>query len=260
MPTFTGKKFSDFYKNLLGINQSSNTGVDTTTRTIQDGKGFDTAISLSDDVLQVQPVTDNSVETLRVNNQGGDSIFAVDTNSNLVKVGASRVNATTLFKEMGLYEFSPNAGYHYPLIANNVGMAGAEGLTADNDWGNATDPPTSIDLSGLSDPENAIAVYWYLDNNITLDQVRFLEIADGSSTLNFHLLAFDLYVSSSHGDLSNGVVHANATVSATASTAKTGTFTLDTADIDANKVVIGFVENTGSDDFSVHFNIRYFIR
>ena len=37
MPTFTGKTFASFYKNLLGINQASNTGVDATTRVVQDG-------------------------------------------------------------------------------------------------------------------------------------------------------------------------------------------------------------------------------
>ena len=140
-------------------------------------------------------------------------------------------------------------------------MHGQEGLDADNDWGNGADPATTLDVSGLTDPENAIAVYWYLENNITLDSVRFMARADGTATLNFHLFAYTLDVSTNHGDLSSGTVHANGTVSATATTIKTGTFTLDTADIDAGKVVVGFVENvTDTSDLSVHFNIKYHIR
>ena len=85
--------------------------------------------------------------------------------------------------------------------------------------------------------------------------------ADNSVTLNFHLYAYDLDVSSNHGDLSGGAVHANASVSATSGTVKTGTFTLDTADINAGKVVIGFAENVESTvDMSCAFTIKYHIR
>ena len=166
-----------------------------------------------------------------------------------------------MFKEMGLYEFSPVAGYHNPLIANNVGMQGAEALTSDNDWGNATDPPTSLDLSGLTDPENAIAVYWYIENNITLDTVRWMARADDDVTLNFHLFSYDLDTTTNFGDLSGGSLHATASVTTGSNGyVKTGTFLISTPNIDAGKVVIGFCENQSSDDFSVHFNIKYQIQ
>ena len=258
MPTFTGKTFASFYKNLLGLNQSSNTGVDATTRVVHDGLGQSTSVSLSDDVLSVQPVTDNTTATMLVKNQGGSNILAVDTTNSKVLMGASQV-PPTLFKEMGLYDFSPTAGYHYPLIANTMHFESA--YAADNDWGNGADPATTLDVSGLTAQENAVAVYWYLENNITLDSVRYMATADGSATLNFHLFAYTLDTSSNHGDLSSGVVHANGTVAATNSTIKTGTFTLDTADIDASKVVVGFVENvTDTSDVSVSFQIKYHIR
>ena len=258
MPTFTGKTFASFYKNLLGLNQSSNTGVDATTRTVHDGAGQSTSVSLSDDVLSVQPQNDDSVGSLLCKNSGGSNILAVDTTNSKVLMGASQVPAT-LFKEMGLYDFSPTAGYHYPLIANTMHFESA--YAGDNDWGNGADPATTLDVSGLTAQENAVAVYWYLENNITLDSVRYMATADGSATLNFHLFAYTLDTSSNHGDLSAGVVHANGTVAATATTIKTGTFTLDTADIDASKVVVGFVENvTDTSDVSVSFQIKYHIR
>ena len=97
MPSFTGKTFSNFYKNIFGINQSSNTGVDATTRAVQDGAGNNTSISLSDDVLSVQPNTDNTTGTMLVKNQGGSNILAVDTTNSLVKVGASQVHATSQY-------------------------------------------------------------------------------------------------------------------------------------------------------------------
>ena len=261
MPTKQGKTYASFYKNDLAVNQSSNTGVDSNTRAIHDGAGNSTSISLSDDVLSVQPVNDNTTGAMLVKNQGGSNILAVDTTNSKVLLGASQV-PPTLFKEMGLYDFSPTAGYHYPLIANTMFVpTGATAFAGDNDWGNGADPATTLDVSGLTAQENAIAVYWYLENNITLDSVRFMATADGSATLNFHLFAYTLDTSSNHGDLSSGVVHANGTVAATNSTIKTGTFTLDTADIDASKVVVGFVENvTDTSDVSVSFQIKYHIR
>ena len=262
MPTKTGKPYSDYYKNDLAINQSSNTGVDSTTRVIHDGLGQSTSISLSDDVLQVQPINDDSVASMVVKNQGGSRIFSVDTTNSAVKAGASEVNTLTLFKEMGLYDFSPTAGYHYPLVANTMFIpTGATAFAGDTDWGNGADPATTLDVSGLTSQENAVAVYWYLDNNITLDSVRYIATSDGSATLNFHLFAYTLDTSSNHGDLSSGTVHANASVAATATTIKTGTFTLDEADIDTGKVVVGFVENvTDTSDVSVSFQIQYHIR
>ena len=262
MPTFTGKTFASFYKNILGLNQSSNTGVDSTTRVVHDGAGQSTSIRLSDDVLSVQPVNDDSTSTMNVLTASGSRILEVDTTNSMVRTGASQVASTTLFKEMGLYDFNTAAaGYHYPLIANNMFIpTGATAFTADSDWGNGTDPATTLDVSGLTNQENAIAVYWYLENDITLDSIRYMATADTTETLNFHLFAYTLDTSSNHGDLSGGTVHANASVSATATTIKTGTFSLDTANIDAGKVVIGFVESTDTNDVSVSFNIKYHIR
>ena len=261
MPTKTGKTYAVTYPNDLTINQSSGVGIDSTTRLIHDGLGNPASTSLSDDVLSVQPVNDNTTGTLLVKNQGGSNILSVDTTNSLVKAGASQVNTLTLTKEMGLFDFSPSTGYHNPLIANNmmfshsgVGIAYDESM-----FGNGTDPATSLDLSADGTPKIAIACYWLLENNITLDSVRYHATADSSATLNFHLYSYDLGAGT--GDLSNGVVHANASVSATADTAKTGVFTLDEADIDTGKVVVGFVENvTDTSDVSVSFNIKYHIR
>ena len=261
MPSFTSKTFASFYKNILGIDQSSNTGVDTTTRAVQDGAGNSSAISLSDDVLQVQPINDDTT-AFAVKSQSGSAILSVDTSSSLVKAGLSQINTLTLFKEMGLYDFSPAIGFHYPLIANTMFVpSSATAFSADSDWGDGDDPSATLDVSGLTQQENAIAVYWYLDNNITLDSVRYMVTTDGSDTLNFHLEAYTLDVSSNHGDLSAGYTHASAhSVSTAQTTVLTGLLSLDSADIDASKVVIGFVESDSTTDVSVSFNIKYHIR
>ena len=126
--------------------------------------------------------------------------------------------------------------------------------------GNGSDPATSYDVSA-GDEHIAIASYWYLENDITLDSVRFIATCDTSATLNYHIFAYDLDVSGQFGDLSNGVLHANGIIAATATTVKTGTLTLDTANISANKVVVGFVENaTDTGDITTSVQIKYHIR
>ena len=263
MPTFTGKAFANFYKNILGLDQSSNTGVSTSVVRVQDGEGKNTVLSLSDDQFVVKPVNTNETATMTVSQNDGTAVFKVDTANKLVYAGSGATkNVLTHFKEMGLYDFSPNTGYHYPLIANTMFVPdGATAFAADGDWGNGTDPADALDVSGLTAQENAIAVYWYLENNIALDSVRFMATADGSATLNFHIMAYDLDVSSNYGDLSNGTVCASGTVAATNATVKTDTMTLNTISIDAGKVVIGFIENaTDTSDVSISVNLKYHIR
>ena len=126
-------------------------------------------------------------------------------------------------------------------------------------FGNGVDPASSLDLSHEGTAKIAVACYWRMLTDITLDEVVYTATADGSATLNFHLYSY--LVDSATGDLSDGTVHANASVAATSTTAKQGTFTLDTADIDINRVVIGFVENvTDTSDVTVAFQIQYHIR
>ena len=262
MATFLNTTFASFFKRILQFGHAGNNGTPTATTNIQAGDGVATSLSLSDDVLSVQPVNDDSVGTLLCKNSGGSNILAVDTTNSKVLVGASQTNATTLFKEMGLYDFSPTAGYHYPLIANTMFVpTGATAFAGDNDWGNGADPATTLDVSGLTAQENAVAVYWYLENDITLDTVRFMATADGSATLNFHLFAYTLDTSSNYGDLSAGLTCATvASVTSDASTYRTGTLSLDSADIDAGKVVIGFVESDSATDITCTLNIKYHIR
>ena len=263
MPTFQSDKFSNFYKRILQISQSSNTGIDATTRNIESGDGTPSVISMSDDAVNILPKNDDTTSTLEVYNKDAARILRVDTTNKAVKTGETQVNATTLFKEMGLHDFSPTAGVHNPLVCNNMMFSdsGDDIIEDTSMFGSGTDPATSLDLSADGTAKTAVACYWVIEQNMTLDVVRYGATADSNSTLNIHLFSYTLDTSSNHGDLSSGTVCANASVAATSTTFKTGTFTLDSADIDAGKVVIGFVENqTGTGDVTCNFNIQYHIR
>jgi len=257
----TNQTYASRYKTDLSVSQTSNVGIDSTARTICSGDGADSAISLSNDVLNVKPQNDNGTRTFAVQDSGSTPILKVHTVNGLVGIGTGQIPANTQFKTMGLYDFSTTAGYHNPLVANNMMFSDSgDDIVQDvSMFGNGADPATTLDISADGTPKVAVACYWYLQAGITLDDVRYVATADASVTLNFHLFSYN--ISGTTGDLSNGTVHANASASATNTTAKTGTFSLDEADIDINRVVIGFVENvTDTNDVTVSFQIKYHTR
>ena len=266
MPTFTGKTFSTFYKNILGINQTSNTGVDTTTRTVHDGAGNSTAISLSDDVLMVQPVTDNTTRTLHVNNQGGDNIFSVDTDNSKVLIGAGQVAANTGYVFFGanyidISSFSPNK--HYP-IAFNTGAGGT--TTNDVDFGTGTDPDDSFTTANTDSQyaSQIVPMIWMLPDNITISSVTHIEGADNSTgdTTRMHLKSFD-FTSGSTSCLTNGTLlaHNSDVTNAGNEQAYLTTWTVDSADVDANKAILCFFRSDSvNSDYSMTVTIKYFIR
>ena len=80
MTDFTGKLISDTYKQLLKVAVSTNTGLDTTVRTIESGDGQDSALQLSDDKLNVNGTfqllgVDVTVNANQIN-LAGHGIFA----------------------------------------------------------------------------------------------------------------------------------------------------------------------------------------
>ena len=263
MPTFTGKAFANFYKNILGINQTGNTGVDTTTRNVQDGAGNNTSISLSDDVVQVQPITDDTTSAFSVKDKGGNGILSVDTTNSAVKSGLSQVNSLTLFKEMGLYDFSPTAGYHYPLTFSASSFYSSVVVP----FGNGTDPATTFTTAEASAERasDLVPLIWYVSDNITIDEIKHLEGADTATgdTTRMHLLSYT-FNSGSTSCLTSGAVVAN-TIFDNTNAGSEQPYLRDwgilTADIDAGKVLLCFFESdTVNSDYAIQVTIKYHLR
>jgi hypothetical protein len=178
MPTFLGKPFSSYFKNLLGINQSSNTGVDSTTRVVHDGAGNSTSISLSDDVLKVQPVNDDTPGALLVKTQSGSNIFAVNTVDSKVLIGASLVAANTQYVYFGIASaggLSLVAGTHYAVPFGNVLSATVLAM------GTGIEPSTSYDISANNSGDDMTMVLWYIPDNITIDQIYWMAGGDSAT-------------------------------------------------------------------------------
>ena len=271
MPTKEGKTYSSYYKNGPQIRQTSNTGIDSTTRVLEDGAGQSTSISLSDDVLSVQPVTDNTTGTMLVKNKGGSNILSVDTTNSKVLVGASQVAANTQYAYFGVDSTAASgnlADTHYAVSFNNA-TAGTTYLSpigsSTSSSFNDTDPGTSVTIGNLA--ENYMRAYWYVPDNITIDAVHWLHVADqgtGDDTAA-HLMAYtiDTGNGATSGDLSSGVVVADGATITNAGWEQIyyQSMTIQSADVDAGKVIMfTFASDTVNSDYGINATVKYHIR
>ena len=258
--SLTGKSPSETYKDIAYVDNSNN-GVTTSLKQVKTGNGGSTALQVSDRALQIKSATDNTT-ALDVQNASGTSKLLVDTTNNYVKANGVHVN--TMYKEFGLFDFSPTAGYHNPMICNNMMFSdsGSDIIADDSMFSNGTDPATSLDLSANGTASIATACFWYIIDNISIDSIRVLATCDSSQSLNYLVYSYDLDTSSNHGDLSNGTLlaHIGSSMSATSTTIKTDTLTIDSASVSAGKIVVAFVENEGgTGDITSQLNIKYHI-
>jgi len=265
MPAFTGKTFSSFYKNLLGINQASNIGVTTSTKEIQDGTGDNTSISLSDDQLIVKPQNDNTVSTFVAQDNGANNILAVDTTNSRVLCGSSQVNALTMYQEFNATAISTAAGHHYMLATATAGYITTYNLE-EISLGNGADPALVLDVSAESDDTYLIVPhYWYLPDAITIMSAHVLSGAYAATDrdLNFHLVSYDMSTSAgTYGDLSGGVIVADSglTEEVTEDVIKIDTMTNLPTDVAAGKVILATVESNATDLISVKIIVKYHIQ
>ncbi len=271
MPSFTGKAFANFYKNILGINQSGNTGVDTTTRNVQDGARNNTSISLSDDVLKVQPLNDNTTRTFNVRKSSGADVLSVNTTDSKVLVGTSQVTATTMYAYFTCYRITPVAGTHMVIPYSSAPQfgGGVDYLNEIN-LGNGTDPATTWDVSASGvDSVEQVLFYWYLPDAITVDAVQVLmggSSASTASSVNFHLNSYTIDTDNggTSGDLSSGVVVADGAAVADVheDAIKYQSMSVDSTnqDIAAGKAVLATIESTGTEDISARIIVKYHIQ
>ena len=269
MPTFLGKTFNSYFKNLLGMNQSTNTGVDATTRLVQDGAGQSTSLSLSDDVLSVQPVNDDTTGAMLVKNQGGANILAVDTTNAKVLVGASQVATNTQYAHFGVDSvtsayFVADIHMAVPFIGISTIHALQLGSSTSSSF-NDTNPATSLTIS--TSTSYPITTYMYVPDNITIDAVHWLHGADaatGDSTAA-HLMSYTVDVDngSTGGDLSDGVVVADGATITNAGYEQIyyQSMTIQSADVNAGKVLVfTFASDTINSDYAINATVKYHIR
>ena len=261
MPTFTRKTFASYYKNLFGINQSGNTGIDNTSRNVQDGDGKNTSISLSKNHLNVKPENTNSSTTFNVKTLSGASLLTVDTSNNDVLAGVGQVSGNRNYVYFSAQNITPAAGYHMiiPFNANKFVVSSSD----DQHLGNGTDPSTSLDISAQDDSIYFANLYWHVVDAITIEAVSI--VAGGSQAsgdaLNFHLMKYNIDTGSNPGDLSSGLVVADGGALADMNEDKillsSLTIDSDNKSITNNQILLLTVESDSTDPISINATIKF---
>ena len=262
----TGKTPADTYIDFLEID-NGNSGVDSTARDIKTGNGSSTSLKVSDRSCIVTSSTDNT-GAFYVQDSGENIKLQVDTTNDQVKALGNHIN--TQFKEFGIWDFSPTAGEHHNLITSP-----AIPTTLDEDFdgevngsawgGTGTTPATSLTTTSLA--KEYLPSIWLLQQNIYIDSIQYLMASGSASTINLHLMQYDIVTGSGStaGDLSNGVVLAQ-TGSASDSLSpvttgndrvSNGTLTINTTNVSSGKAIILFAEASDTDDMTIQVTIKY---
>ena len=255
--SFTGKSPSETYKDILNID-NSNSGVDSTSRTVKTADGSSTAMALSDRALNVIASTNNTA-TLSVENAAGTKRLVVDTTNDSVTALGTHVN--THYHKFGLSQLmgSPATSGMHVLLGSGGGMFDDAIVLSAFNMGTGTDPATSLTLS--NNAHSYIKFFWYIHDNISIDAVHSLEAADAATgdTTRFHLMEYD-YTDGSANVLTNGslVAHSADQVNAGYEQMYYNTWTIDSASISSGKVILCTMESDSvNSDYLADVTVKY---
>ena len=259
--SLTGKSPADTYKDITYVD-NSNSGVDSTLRSVKTSEGSTSSISLSDRALQVKSATNNTV-ALDVQNSAGTTKFSVDTTNNQVKALGSHVNTQYAYFGIGhtdSYLFDPNTHHPVPFHSNSVGTSGTQD---DITFGTGTDPATTFTTADASATHSALLVpmMWFVPDNISIDGVYSIEGADAATgdTTRMHLFSYT-FTSGSTSALTSGTLlaHNDDITNAGSEQAYTGNWTVDSASVSANKVILAFFRSDSvNSDYSLNITVKY---
>tara|TARA_R100000278_G_scaffold7638_1_gene9961 strand:+ start:168 stop:935 length:768 start_codon:yes stop_codon:yes gene_type:complete len=253
MAGIINKTLSEIYKDLFYIDNDNN-GFTTTLKTIKDGAGNTSSLSLSDRATQIKANTDNTT-ALQVQDADGNALFTVDTTNDLVKAGINQQYANTQFAHFAGTAMNVDGSTH--LCVPRI-IAGATGMTL----GTGTDPDTSLTISTTAD--DVISCMWYVSTAVTIDSVEVWCAGDasGNDTLRFHLMSYTIDNSngSTGGDLTSGtVVASGADISSLGyEQAYFQSMTINSANIAAGKAVFFTIKGDSSNaNYNVNVQIKY---
>lgn len=262
MASFTGKKWSNVYKDVLHTS-NSNTGISSTIKQITCGDGDTSALYLSDRNLKIQPSTDTTTNTA-IYNASGSALLTVNSNDSLVKASLGQHIVNTQYAHFGIGSGNSvfagaAANTHYAISFNGYANQGLVSM------GTGDEPATSLTISTTAD--DVTCCLWYVMDNITVDRVVWWSGGDDASgdTTRCHLQSFtiDSGNGSTSGDLTSSTVVASGgdITNAGYEQAYYQQMTVNSANVDAGKVIMFmFRSDSINSDYSINATIKYHLR
>ena len=262
MAGMTGKTPSATYKDLLKI-ENSNSGIDDTLRQVEDGAGDGSALYIETNSIRVKPEADDTA-LFDVHDKDGNSKFKVDTSNDLVTAVGHYIN--TQYAYFGVSSgvaayFVVDAHHPLPFVGNNTSSTLQDNIT----FGTDTDPATTFTTAdgSTTDASLLVNVMWLVPDNITIDAVHSLEGVEGSGEriTRMHLFSYT-FTSGSTSALTSGTLlaHNSDVTNDGSEQAYKSTWTVDSANVNANKVILAFFQMDTVDNPSVNITVKYHLR
>ena len=257
--SFTDKTIASTYGDILQTDNNGS-GRSTNGTVIKDGLGQSTALTLGSDKLKITPSSDSTTAVV-IENAAGTDLLVVDSTNTCIKAGTTQSYVNTQIKEFGVFEMSPTANTHHPMVAmNTIYSSGGSTFSSPTDFGTGTDPATTFSFSSAA--RHITPLYWYVPTAITIDEVRVIASTDAADTLNFHLYSYAMGTGTGvgAGDLTDGTLLAHNGSSLTTGDDRitTTTLSIDSANTAADRVILAFVENVGdTNDITAQLIVKY---
>ena len=260
--SLTGKTVAASYKDILQVDNSGS-GLTTSLQVVKDGEGNQSCLYISDDNLKIQPENDDTAVLVTINDKDSNNLVQIDSANDLVKALGNNVNTQFTHFGANYVDFSNvAANTHYPVPFG--GVNGGASATNDVDFGTNADPNTTFTTAD-TDTQYAsqiVPMMWYLPNAITIDSVTHIEGADAATgeTTRMHLMSYTL-TSGSTSCLSAGTLlaHNSDITNAGNEQAYLSTWTVDSSDVAAGKVILCFFYCASSvnSDYSLNVTVKY---
>ena len=240
---------------------NSNGGVDTTTRSIKDGEGTISALSLSDDSVVIQPQNDDTTSTFRVRAKTGEILLLGDSSNKVAKSLGNILNTQYAHFSIGSTQstnFADDTHQAIPFDVSNYAT-----LTYPPAFGTGTDPATTFTTSegNGTRASDIVACIWYVPDAISIDAVTSLEGADTATgdTTRMHLFSYT-FTSGSTNCLTSGTLlaHNSDVTNAGSEQPYLSTWTVDSAAVTAGKVILAFFKSDSvNSDYSLNIKVKY---
>jgi len=211
--------------------------------------------------------TDTDGDITLVPNGDGNVLIgtalSVDSTSGLVSTLGHYTN--TQYAYFGISHsdassFDPSINYPIPF---GIRTAFSQ---ADIDFGTGTDPDDTFTTADVDTQyaSQLVPVLWRVPDNITIDSVTHIEGADAATgdTTRMHLKSFT-FTSGATSCLTAGALlaHNSDVTNAGNEQPYLSTWTVDSADVDANKVILCFFRSDSvNSDFSINVTVKYHLR
>ena len=262
--SFTDKKLSAVYKDILHTD-NSNTGISTSIKQIKCGDGDATALYLSSQNAKIQPASDSTTNTV-IYDTDGNALVTVDSTNDLVKAGIGQHIVNTQYATFyvdGYTQASTFADDTHQAIP----LAGSYSDKSNTPtFGTGTDPATTFTTAegNATRASDLVPIMWLVPDNISIDSVTSLEGADAATgdTTRMHLFSYT-FASGSTSALTGGTLlaHNSDVTNAGSEQAYKSTWTVDSASVDATKVILAFFKSDSiNSDYSVNIIVKYHLR